>query len=143
MDRIASVTVADDVLSFMTTILALKFQSMDKLTVFGLLAVTAMLVTYALEDQNRWFALAFALSCVLGSTYGFKARGRATMVEALARIKQHKELNDVRVAMYSADTHQKTMIEAKRLGAVDFLVKGTIGFDRLLALIGELAGEPE
>jgi hypothetical protein len=44
---------------------------MDRLTLFGLFAVTAMLVTYALEKRNRWFVLAFAASCVLGSVYGF------------------------------------------------------------------------
>ena len=43
----------------------------DGLTLFGLFAVTAMLVTYALERRSRWFILAFAGSCVLGSTYGF------------------------------------------------------------------------
>ena len=30
-----------------------------------------MLITYALEDKSRWFILAFAGSCVLGSAYGF------------------------------------------------------------------------
>jgi len=44
---------------------------MDRLTSFGLFAVTAMLVTYALEDRSRWFVLAFAAACVLGSIYGF------------------------------------------------------------------------
>ncbi len=44
---------------------------MDPLTVFGLLAVTAMLVTYALEDRSHWFILAFAGACLLGSAYGF------------------------------------------------------------------------
>jgi len=44
---------------------------MDKLTVFGLFAVTSMLVTYALEKRSVWFVLAFAGSCLLGSTYGF------------------------------------------------------------------------
>lgn len=44
---------------------------MDALTVFGLLAVTAMLVTYALEDRSAWFVLGFAVACVLGSAYGF------------------------------------------------------------------------
>jgi hypothetical protein len=44
---------------------------MDRLTLFGLFAVTAMLVTYALEDRSRWFVLAFALACALGSIYGF------------------------------------------------------------------------
>ena len=44
---------------------------MGRITVFGLFAVTAMLVTYALEKRNHWFILAFAGSCVLGSAYGF------------------------------------------------------------------------
>jgi len=41
------------------------------LTLFGLFAVTAMLVTYALEARSPWFILAFAASCALGSIYGF------------------------------------------------------------------------
>jgi hypothetical protein len=44
---------------------------MDGLTVFGLVAVTAMLVCYALEDRSHWFVLAFAVACALGSAYGF------------------------------------------------------------------------
>jgi hypothetical protein len=44
---------------------------MDLLTAFGLFAVTAMLVCYALEDHSPWFVLAFAGSCTLGSAYGF------------------------------------------------------------------------
>jgi len=44
---------------------------MDRLTLFGLFAVTLMLVTYALEDRSRWFVLAFAVACALGSIYGF------------------------------------------------------------------------
>ena len=44
---------------------------MDALTLFGLFAVTAMLVCYALEDRSPWFILAFAASCALGSLYGF------------------------------------------------------------------------
>jgi len=44
---------------------------MDRLTLFGLFAVTAMLVFYALEARSRWFVLAFAGACVLGSIYGF------------------------------------------------------------------------
>ncbi|HVC63147.1 MAG TPA: hypothetical protein VND19_22640 [Acetobacteraceae bacterium] len=43
----------------------------DLLTTFGLFAVSAMLVCYALEEKSHWFVLAFAGSCVLGSTYGF------------------------------------------------------------------------
>ncbi|MGC2259009.1 MAG: hypothetical protein WA594_11945, partial [Candidatus Sulfotelmatobacter sp.] len=41
------------------------------LTIFGLFAVTAMLVFYALEARSRWFILAFAGACVQGSIYGF------------------------------------------------------------------------
>jgi hypothetical protein len=44
---------------------------MDVLTAFGLFAVTAMLVFYALERRSPWFIFAFALSCALGSVYGF------------------------------------------------------------------------
>jgi hypothetical protein len=44
---------------------------MDGLTIFGLFAVTAMLVAYALERRSPWYVLAFAVSCGLGSTYGF------------------------------------------------------------------------
>jgi hypothetical protein len=44
---------------------------MDPLTGFGLIAVTAMLTTYALEKRSHWFILAFAASCALASAYGF------------------------------------------------------------------------
>jgi hypothetical protein len=44
---------------------------MDGLTLFGLVAVTAMLVFYALERRSHWFILAFAGSCILASIYGF------------------------------------------------------------------------
>jgi len=43
----------------------------NALTLFGLFAVTAMLVTYALESRSTWLILAFAASCALGSVYGF------------------------------------------------------------------------
>ena len=44
---------------------------MTPLSIFGLFAVTAMLVFYALEDRNRWYSLAFAGACALGPVYGF------------------------------------------------------------------------
>ena len=44
---------------------------MDALTLLGVLAVTAMLVFYALEDRSPWYILAFAGACALGSAYGF------------------------------------------------------------------------
>jgi hypothetical protein len=33
---------------------------MDALTLFGLFAVTTMLICYAFEDRSPWFILAFA-----------------------------------------------------------------------------------
>ena len=44
---------------------------MSALTAFGLFAVTAMLIFYALEKRSPWFIFAFALACALGSIYGF------------------------------------------------------------------------
>jgi hypothetical protein len=44
---------------------------MDRLTLFGLLAVIGMVVCYALEDLSPWFVFGFAVSCALGSAYGF------------------------------------------------------------------------
>lgn len=44
---------------------------MEPLTLFGLFAVTAMLVCYALEDRSPWFVVAFAGACALASVYGF------------------------------------------------------------------------
>jgi hypothetical protein len=44
---------------------------MDGLSLFGLGAVTAMLIFYALEDRSHWFILAFAGACGFGSIHGF------------------------------------------------------------------------
>lgn len=43
------------------------------LTLFGACAVTFMVLMYALERRGRAFVLAFALGCLLSSTYGFLA----------------------------------------------------------------------
>ena len=44
---------------------------MSPLSLFGLVAVSAMLICYALESRSAWFILGFALSCAFGSAYGF------------------------------------------------------------------------
>jgi hypothetical protein len=44
---------------------------MTAVTVHGLCAVSFMMAMYALERQGRGFVLAFALGCLLSSTYGF------------------------------------------------------------------------
>jgi hypothetical protein len=43
------------------------------LTLFGALAVSAMLLFYALETRARVFVLAFAGACAASSAYGFLA----------------------------------------------------------------------
>jgi len=43
----------------------------DSLSIFGLIAVTAMVVFYALEDRSHWYVLAFAGACLVASVYGF------------------------------------------------------------------------
>ena len=48
---------------------------MDLLSAFGLFAVTAMLVCYALEERGPGFVLGFAGACALASVYGFLLQG--------------------------------------------------------------------
>ena len=44
---------------------------MDWLTVFGVIAVGSMLAFYWLEHRAPGFVLAFAVSCLASSLYGF------------------------------------------------------------------------
>ncbi len=41
------------------------------LTIYGVTALTFMMAMYALEGRHRRFILAFALGCMLASSYGF------------------------------------------------------------------------
>jgi hypothetical protein len=41
------------------------------ITIYGVLAVSFMMVMYGLERRGRVFILAFALGCLLSSVYGF------------------------------------------------------------------------
>ena len=40
-------------------------------TLYGVSALTFMMVMYALEGRGRGFVLTFAVGCVLSSVYGF------------------------------------------------------------------------
>jgi hypothetical protein len=44
---------------------------MNSITLYGVAAVTFMMVMYALDRRHRLFVLAFALGCLLSSVYGF------------------------------------------------------------------------
>ena len=45
--------------------------SFDALTLFGLLAVSLMLLFYTFEDSSPWCILGFSVACAMGSVYGF------------------------------------------------------------------------
>ena len=56
----------------------------DPVTVFGLAALSFMMLMYALEPRGRRFVLAFAAGCVLSSAYGFLSNAWAFgVVEAV------------------------------------------------------------
>jgi hypothetical protein len=40
-------------------------------TLFGVVALSFMMLMYALENRGRGFVLGFALGCALSSAYGF------------------------------------------------------------------------
>lgn len=42
-------------------------------TIYGVIAVTFMMIMYALEGRHRRFVLGFAVGCVLSAVYGFLA----------------------------------------------------------------------
>ena len=46
---------------------------MNGLTIFGACAVTAMLLSYALERRSSWWVLVFTLACLASSVYGWLA----------------------------------------------------------------------
>jgi len=72
---------------------------MDGLTLFGLFAVTAMLVCYALEDRSPHFIFGFAVACALGSVYGFlQGAWPFGLVEGIWSIVALVRWNKVRVA---------------------------------------------
>ena len=45
--------------------------SSPAITVFGVIALTFMMVMYALERRHPSFVLAYAVGCLLSSAYGF------------------------------------------------------------------------
>lgn len=42
-------------------------------TVYGVLALSFMMLMYALEDRGKVFTLGFAVGCAMSSVYGFLA----------------------------------------------------------------------
>lgn len=44
---------------------------MSVVTIFGICALTFMMIMYSLEKRHRGFVLGFALGCALSAVYGF------------------------------------------------------------------------
>ena len=57
----------------------------------------------------------------------------------LRQLRQHPRLHDVPVLVYSGDFTTEKMREAKALGAGDYLVKGTVSWDRVCDAVEVLA----
>jgi PleD family two-component response regulator len=67
---------------------------------------------------------------------------RRNDVECLRAIRDERRLSDVPVIMYSADFHFERMKEAMRLGAAEYVAKGTSHWDDFLLLIQKHVREP-
>jgi hypothetical protein len=68
-------------------------------TVYGVLAVSFMMLMYALEDRGRIFTLGFAAGCVLSSIYGFLAGawpfGIVELVWAGVALRRYQRRSDI------------------------------------------------
>jgi CheY-like chemotaxis protein len=60
----------------------------------------------------------------------------------LRLIRDQPQLHDVKVMVLSADFRHETAVEARRLNVVDFLVKGAVSIQDLVARISQHAGQP-
>jgi hypothetical protein len=64
-------------------------------TLYGVCAVTFMMVMYALESRGRGFVLAFAVGCLLSSLYGFLSGawpfGVVELIWAAVALRRYRE----------------------------------------------------
>jgi hypothetical protein len=69
-------------------------------TLYGVGAVTFMMVMYALEGRGRRFVLAFAVGCVLSSVYGFLSGawpfGVVELIWAGVAVRRYRQLVEPR-----------------------------------------------
>ena len=70
------------------------------ITTFGAIAVTFMMVMYALERRHSGFVLAFALGCLLSSAYGFLSGawpfGVVEVIWAAVAVRRYLAVSEVR-----------------------------------------------
>jgi hypothetical protein len=71
-------------------------------TIYGVCAVTFMMVMYALERRGARFVLGFAAGCVLSSVYGFLAGawpfGVVELVWAAVAVRRYQDAVSATVA---------------------------------------------
>jgi hypothetical protein len=65
-------------------------------TVYGVIAVSFMMIMYALEHRGRGFVLAFALGCILSSAYGFLSGawpfGGVELIWSAVALRRYREM---------------------------------------------------
>ena len=61
-------------------------------------------------------------------------------LEVLRRVREDAAVKDVPVIVFSADYTAETARQAREGGAQEFVVKGTVPWDRLCEMIGRYAG---
>jgi hypothetical protein len=71
-------------------------------TIYGVCALTFMMLMYAFERRGRRFVLAFALGCVLSSIYGFLSGawpfGVVELIWAGIALRRYADLAEPRTA---------------------------------------------
>jgi hypothetical protein len=69
------------------------------LTIYGVLALSFMMLMYALESRGRIFTLGFAAGCALSSVYGFLAGawpfGVVELVWAGVALRRYQRRSDI------------------------------------------------
>jgi hypothetical protein len=72
------------------------------ITIYGVCAVTFMMVMYALESRGPRFVLLFALGCVLSSAYGFLSGawpfGVVELIWSTIAVRRYRDLNRLAAA---------------------------------------------
>lgn len=80
-------------------------------TIYGVCALSFMMVMYALESRSRHFVAAFALGCALSSVYGFMAGtwpfGVVEGVWALIALRRYAKGRQQAIALISQDRNQQ------------------------------------
>jgi hypothetical protein len=114
---------------------------MDALTLFGVVAVSAMLAFYALEDRAPLYVLLFAGACLASSCYGFlQGAWPFGIVEGIWTIVALRRWQG-RVAVDKGETMQPIACDLSALTATE---RERYGFlrQRLLAAIADVTSSP-